>query len=378
MKYPRKILPAMFIIILVLSGADSVNSDTTYKKLLRESIFETGPAQAPYYFTLALSSSYTIDFSLTMTQGHFSRNGSWYSKVKSKSPSIGYFWALNCGDLVFINRRDDIVYVLNPKTGRYNKLAPIYEAYYKLNYLWVGPRDEIFVELSARNESETKQKYPNPFSRRTATRNYKLFRLLRNDNVYRLDESFDSPVYNISSNRIRISPNNEIYVHQRGGSAIVLNQNGRQLGISRAEGRAKDLSEFTIKRGRDKLIEVIDVNSGRVMLCDEFSRQIGNHNFKSTFDNNLICYFHSRYSFSTPDSGEIGADIPYVMGKDLNTHERYSVDLIECARPDYRYFNVADISINYLGEIYAIVVYFNDIGQITGDEKIVLYRWRRA
>jgi hypothetical protein len=53
------------------------------------------------------------------------------------------------------------------------------------------------------------------------------------------------------------------------------------------------------------------------------------------------------------------------------------LDLKKNTRPDYKYFNVADVSINYKGDIYAMYVYFNKPGMITGDEKIVLYRWRR-
>jgi len=30
-----------------------------------------------------------------------------------------------------------------------------------------------------------------------------------------------------------------------------------------------------------------------------------------------------------------------------------------------------------IGEIYALVIYFNTPGEITGDEKIVLYKWHK-
>jgi len=48
----------------------------------------------------------------------------------------------------------------------------------------------------------------------------------------------------------------------------------------------------------------------------------------------------------------------------------------ECPdEPGYLYRSVSEMECNYMGDIYAFVIYFNEPGRITGHEKVVLYRW---
>jgi len=346
-------------------------------QLIRDVIFETKPCYEPYYFHLTLADSYFIDFSLSNDLGTYGQTRYSSDGYCSFGPSIGYFWALNSGELVFINRHNNMIFVLNPETGNYFRLAPTSGMYTKLNYLWVGPDDEIFTGLSGYLNHNVDNNFPNPNSYIPPTFSYKLFRYHNIENGYVLDSKSDFPVFSTIPRLIRISPNNNLYIKLM-GKAEIIDKNGWPVKIASAMGQTQDRTEFIIQSGGSSLIEVKDISSGDVIMRDEFTRQIGHNNFKGTFDNNLILYFHSSYEFRTPDSGSVRVDIPFVMGKDLNSGARYSIDLMECARSDYKYFNVSDISLNYLGDIYAIVVYFNDIGRITLDEEIVLYRWRRA
>ncbi len=368
------ILISIFTILLIsgiMAGAD------IRSQLTREVIFETGPGQAPYLMPLALQGSFFIDFSLN--RNTYYNNDGGYSPAYSRQigPSVGYFWALNNGNLVFINRRENLIYILDPVEGQYYKLAPISGLYTMLHYLWVGPDDEIYVALIGGSESAAVQGYLIPFSSRSFPYDYKLFRFKKIENGYVLDKDAKFPVFSHLPNRIRISPNNNLYV-QKYPQNEIFNKNGKSIKSTSAMGQTQGWTEFIIQSNNYGLIEVTDIAGGEMIMRDEFSRQIGNNNFKSTFDNHLILYFHSNHEFKTSDNGSVMVDVPFVMGKDLNTGTRYSIDLMECVRPDYKYFNVSDVSINYLGEIYAIVVYFNSPGRITGDEKIVLYRWRRA
>jgi len=366
----------LILILVVLLISEIVAGADIRSQLIEDVVFETGPGQAPYLMPLSLHGSFFIDFELNRNTHYSDDRSSGLANSRQSGPSVGYFWALNDGNLVFINRRENLIYILDPVEGEYYKLAPISGLFTGLHYLWVGPEDEIYVMLNYLKEPAYSE-YPNPFSSRGCSIKFKLFRYKKIENGYILDTEANFPALPHSPTLIRVSPNNNLFFQYYRENAI-FNKYGRLIKNTLAQGQTQDWNEFVIKSNNLGLIEVTDINSGEIIMRDEFTRQIGNNNFKSTFDNHLILYFHSNHEFKTPNNGTVKVDIPFVMGKDLNTGTRYSIDLMDCARSDYAYFNVADVSINYLGEIYAIVVYFDKTGIITGDEKIVLYRWRRA
>jgi hypothetical protein len=104
----------------------------------------------------------------------------------------------------------------------------------------------------------------------------------------------------------------------------------------------------------------------------------GRYHFKATFDNLIIIYGHRDWSPTPIDMPVAYVNLPFLLIFDPVQETIINIDLTQDIDTSYIYYSVSDISINYKGEIYAIYVYFNDPGKITGKEKIVLYRWKRV
>ena len=98
---------------------------------------------------------------------------------------------------------------------------------------------------------------------------------------------------------------------------------------------------------------------------------------KCTKDNCVLLASTNIHWYELGNFYALPVSRPFFISVDVGTRQIKYIYLNDCGRDGYKYYNVSDFSFTYDNEIYAMVVYFNTPGKITGDEKIVLYRWRR-
>jgi len=401
MKIRRFSLLGALICLSCSSPADNPESPISYE---RTTIFETSPGEAPYGFLPQCRPSHTIQFELGLDQDFQALNDSLNIEL-TYAPSIGYFWALNDGNLVFLNRILRTIFILNPVAGHYYTFCPVIEPHTLPDQLWVGANDEIFVLLAKfdelRPDSLTVSGPKIPTDSTSPDDKHRIvFRLLK----YRplsegciLDTAFDMAEFDEPPRFIRISPQNRLYIQTWRIGPIwpdptkVFDEDGRFIKNTRAHGETSDGREFyTHSWPRDNLIaslldwitgnraaEIIAWPDRTTLLRIDLDRAHRNTNFKATFDGRLLMYLHNGKRLELPDGGKLVADFPIVAITDLANGDFVKIDLSECRREEYDYFSISDVSLNYLGEIYAIAIYFNDKDGQSSDEKIVLYRWRQ-
>ena len=401
MNVKRLCLLGALICLCISCSANKSNAPPSYERTI---IFETSPGEAPYYFSPECQSSYFIDFELNGTQLPSAAN-KLRSRAFSYAPSIGYFWALNDGKLAFINRRLKTIFVVEPSTGRYRAYYPVIKPYTDLVNLWVGPNDEFYVLVSSaemrpdntatddsRNRPASSWDYiPYSFT-------YRLIKYRPLSEGYVLDKDFDMAEHDKRPRFVRISPHNNLYV--QGWSDIsralqpagVFNENGRFIKSTFAHGETCDGQEFYVHPWpRDNLAasfldwllchcttEVIAWPGDKSILRVKMDHAYRNANFKAACDGRLLLYLHNERRSPLSHGGMLAADFPLVIIKDLGSDKIENIDLSECRREEYDYFSISDVSLNYLGEIYAIAIYFNYRDGRSTDEKIVLYRWRQT
>jgi hypothetical protein len=97
--------------------------------------------------------------------------------------------------------------------------------------------------------------------------------------------------------------------------------------------------------------------------------------FKCTSNGNIIFFIYEYDKIGYKNEVDIYNYKPYVQVIDIKG-TNYKIDpYFECLNSSYKYRSVGWIGSNFVGEIYAILIYYNQPGQITGDEQIILYKW---
>jgi hypothetical protein len=345
-------------------------------KYIRETVIETKPWTSPYYFPLKLN-----DYFYSFTNNPIGElpyppesNGIPHRRV---APSVDYFWVLNSGKLVFLNRQNKLVFVLDPKNEKWKEYYPCKGTDNYISNLWVGPRDEIYMNvfINDANDNEFRsfgelEKYSLKSSRWDNKATFSPIRL---------------PEYPPD---IIISPTGNLFISEMNYLAMGqytnsdnYNQYGSKLGQTSAQDNTRDGIMFNFQKTIPS-----EKNAFSIMNFDKnglFSERIreatgGRYHFKATFDNLIIIYGHRNKSLTPIGLPAMSVDLPFIIVFDPASERISEIDLSENINTHFIYYSVSDISINYRGDIYAIFVYFNDPGVITGNEKIVLYRWKRG
>lgn len=401
MKTLSFILLGALICISCSSPADDPKSPNSYERTI---IFETSPGETPYGFLPQCRPSHTIEFGLGLDHDFQALNDIQNNEL-SYAPSIGYFWALNDGNLVFLNRRLGTIIILNPVAGLYYTFSPAFESYIGLHELWVGANDEMFVCLAKVSEPKpdsltacTPQILPDSTSPDDSHRlSFRLFKYRPLSQGCILDTNFDMAEYDRRPSYIRISPQNHLFIQGWGDtldrfhSTGVFDENGQFIKNTLAHGETCDGREFYVYSWPRKTLaasfldwilcngttEIIAWPEDKSILKVKMDHAYRNANFKATCDCRFLLYLHNERRSVVSDSSILAVDFPLVKVKDLANNRVEQIDLSECRRDGFDYFSISDVSLNYLGEIYAIAIYFNYNNGRFSDEKIVLYRWRR-
>jgi hypothetical protein len=367
----------ILLLALILSGCkrNSEPSQQAQAKLQelsfsRETLIETRPWQRPYFFPLNLNRAH-YDFTNNPNgqKAMPERNIPYANELGT--PSVDYFWALNSGELAFLNNHFGVIYVLDYQQGRYLTFCPKLDPNELLGYLWSGPRDEFYLGIDDVSGKKTN--------------NLRIIKYAREG----ADFTQVGPYYPMSfinySFGIRIAPDGDIYARGWGSCREtacqygVFNDSGRFIDCTCAEGITvgglrfyyNDYLPFQFDK---KSLITLDKDSLIAKLI--FSPKYPQYNFKATFNNLIVTYKHRFFTQTIDRGATFYADLPAVVVLNASTGHSIEINLKDNPNGDYKYFNVSDVSINYKGEIYALFVYFDSPGQITGDELIVLYRWR--
>ena len=364
----RFITISIVLVSVIFIGLLSVTSVLAGDEYVREVVFETHPYETPYRFRPVLGGQANIDFAFENDYQTWQDRNSISSNKPLLSPGLGYFWALNNDKLAFINRREAKIHILNLQTNTYDYLEPRIGKYNNLELIWVGPEDDIFVQL---------QQGMNFRSR-------KLFRFVREKNTYVYDDISDFPPEVNSSRRIRISPLNNLFVsdwHKTPNNATsVYTCTGKQMGITSGDGenlKGQDYMFSSKNNGKYSTVSVTNLSTNSPILFEETKRLFNGFNYKYTFDNSLIIYSHYKDKLNIGKDSTLYVNYPSIFGKNFDTNDHFLIDTAELGRNDHRYFTISDVSINYEGEIYAFAIYFDHAGRIYGDELIVLYKWSK-
>ena len=366
---------AFIIVTQGCSGLLQMNQDRL--EFHRQKLFETKPWQKPLNFPLHLSYNYDVEnrfrFSLENRPPLFNADGNTpVADNTNRIPSTSYFWALNSGNLIFLNEQQETVYELDYKEGRWLTTKLDAGFVYGIRRLSVGPGDQIYVSGTANANSDKSGFYS------------VINRYVWQDNMYVRDYTFKIDEGKFVPQYLRISPDNWLYAFDwdmfssRIPSVRVFDEFGHFVKFTAAEGKTISGLEFNFKNtstpGTD-VVSVIQMDLDGNLYRLIPTAQFGGYNFKSTFNDYLIVYGHRANNNENPSGYRFQTDLPFVVALDLKNGHSVEIDLGKCRKRGYKYFNVADISINYKAEIYALVVYFNTPGVITGDERIILYRW---
>jgi hypothetical protein len=346
-----------------------------------EVMFETKPWQLPYNLPLSFGQSFYANYE-TNIRGEMSlpllADEPW---SQAGRPTTGYFYVLNSGEIVFQDRKLGRIYVFNSLGEYLIKIDLNYGNYVSTGKMWVGPHDEIYILYKDKNSPETTFDLG-------VRETYFLKRFAKRGNDWKLDHNFNVPLNGISDLFIRIMPNGHLFIKTIGSrdsdrAIKMYSSTGRYNGLTNAYGKTNQGILFEIgwiPKSPKNIIFIVNTTNDKILFYDEVENldfAYGLFNFKCTTNGLIILYAHARTEIVYGNSIHTYCNIPYVAIDDPQTGFFYNLDLKKNTRPDYKYFNVADVSINYKGDIYAMYVYFNKPGMITGDEKIVLYRWRR-
>lgn len=331
-----------------------VGAETEY---VREILFETRAHEEPLNLPIGLGFPSPWGKPSNLIEGH---------------TSLLIFEVDNEGEVVYVDPSDGTVAIFNISENRYRRFSPVVEDFIWPRTFCVGPNDEIYITMSREMKDPDEHKS-------------KLVRYIRNGAEYLLDNNFKIGIADWPMHVASISMDSTIYIdtydsvssfsHMYG----VVDYYGQFIRRSKALAKIGSNTEVYVNPGRSGqagTVEGVDVNTNA-----------------SIFDFHLDLRFH-RFLINTPDSSFALLQFKYrntAYKEDLKLQNFKPVVYIydyksgtitkilteECGRDDFKYFNVSGVCASPKGDIYALVVYYNAPGEITGDEKIVLYRWRK-
>jgi hypothetical protein len=250
-------------------------------------------------------------------------------------------------------------------SDRIDSLIPTLSENEALNYIWLGPRDEIYAVIS---------EYPD--------RNRKLYRYFNFDGDYTQDENFATPEPFDKPRVVNVSSDGKLffgiqYIGNYGRAEFdVYGPDGDFIKRSFSPCETADGSEFYFKKS-DVLAQEnrtsINIKKGNeLILGTSYVLSL-----KCTLNNLIIIIVGDYKRISLDDEKKLAVDKPCAHIVDLKKRQHITIDpYYECADPDYPFHTVSNVESNYKGEIFATVIYFNTPGKVAGDEKIVLYRWK--
>lgn len=257
-------------------------------------------------------------------------------------------------------------------TNRQIKFSPVSDYFNMMQIIRTGPNDEIYVELAA-SDTDGKNK------------SYKLVRYSRTDSSYVLDKSFLLQEQKKPFADLRICPDYYIYYKNIGKSYpesvfTSLAPNSPKPTTTGASCRNSNGNELCLETSKtesgNSSLKILDARTKSVLAQFSNNKILIYPFLKATLDNKVIVIAPNTERIELPNNKSLVNRIPTFLVFDLETGNVQEIATSDLARDDYKYYSFSQISCNFLGDLLAVAVYFNNPGEITGDEKIVFYRWR--
>ncbi len=293
------------------------------------------------------------------------------SKNKIEGHTSSRFFVNNKGIIFIMNQVNKPIKIVDILNNQVIEFRFRTENYNIMKYFWFGPEDEVYVWLSKRSDLT-----PSKFIS-------KIVRFFPKNRSYDEDLKFQLPTMDLPPGTVNISPDGNIYMERSGlhervfGSCDVFDSKGIFLGRSPAICNMMDGTEFTVRKERiNDVIHAygtqVDQGISLFAISGDFTR------FKCTFDGNIIAGAWDYDRIPLPNDIYLQNDKPFMTIIDPATGDAIKIDpYLLCKNEDYKYHSVANIDCNYKGDIYASIIYFNEPGIITGEEKVVIYRWQK-
>jgi len=331
-----------------------VYSETKY---VCEAVFETAPGEDPYNIKICMNQPSPFS-------------------AKPENPIQDYsilcpIYFDNKGRLIRANK-DITVYDVNADNNTI--ILPPMDEFNFRRIIRIGPEDDIFVELGKSGNTP----YQN---------NYKLVKYSNSNNEYIIDSSFSTDIFTYPFRNLFISPDGYLFSLSRNSNeenryqTNIINPYGQVEKQANAICRTKNGTEFyieteTLNTGIRK-VKIIDENSNKIIFEYEGASISGYSFNKATRNNEII--FNGAFFEKIDLNGDLSKfnKKPLFIVCDLNSNMQNEISMSDYLCDGYHYFTIVKTDCNYLGELFALAVYFNSPGEITGDEKIVLYKWHR-
>lgn len=370
LKSNAKVFLWVYLLCLIISGTGFGDN----LKFKRETLIETGPWTAPFYLPLKLGDYYYC-FNNPIGELPFPQNMINLS-YQGLAPSVDYFWALNSGNLVFFNRTKKIVFVLDIQKKKWKEYYPCNDMVKNLYNLWVGPNDEIYMNIGVSDKNINNGSVHNEIRKYSLSKS----RFAANSEFMPIQIACYAPDMTVSpTDNLFISEMTYMTTRPNTGCELY-NGKGAKLGRTAAQGNTVDGKMFNFRKtnpGESDILSILNFDQKGLFSKRVGEATYGRLHFKATIDSMIIIYGHRDREISPINMTVANVNSPFLLVFDPTSETITEIDLYQDLDTSYIYYSVSDISINYKGEIYAIFVYFNTPGKIIGNEKIVLYRWKR-
>ncbi len=297
------------------------------------------------------------------------------SKEMVASHQCTPFMIDNEGNLLIRRYIENYISIIDLKTEEVSKLTPLAGSYKWIHTIQVGPNNGLYAWLK-RDRKDLHSK---------------VFRFARKDGEYILNRDAAFPEFDWEIHCFNISPDNTIYCNQTdmsirfGNKYDVLDENGNFLYESEAWCKTMNGLEFSVNLERrigypyQFILECKKVDDNKRFFVEYLDSSIDPHSTMCTFNDDIIFVVRKFEDLPLPGDRYLHAYYPAVIIISPETEDHQWLDLkFDCYLPEYAYFNFGIVRVNYLGDIFAQVIYYNIPGEILPDDKVIIYRWRRA
>jgi len=340
-----KLFLSLFLLFILF---DSSIAETKY---IRETVLEVAENEEPLNLKI------------------FFRYPDPFSSLTFANNTVKKFDIDNSGNLVLWPYGPFVIYpgidsisVFDINKKQYIEFIPVKDEI-KFHYGIIGPDNKLY--------------FYSPYSSPTKC---KIIRFKKDNGGYIHDRNIEVSGIKGPNISLNISPDSCIYVNtsryendERLNYQKVLSYNGEYI---------KDTDAVTQNNEGVEIFEIFDDDIENFLFVTTNDEKIIAYipfNPEFNFERGKVkCTFDSRIIISSPMFKNSLMRRPVMVIYDTKNDDYNIIDTkLECPRDDYEYFNVSSVNFNYIGEIYAFVVYYNRLFDLTGDEKIVLYRWRK-
>lgn len=283
-----------------------------------------------------------------------------------------HFSVDNNGSFYLLNSADNSISVYDSVLNDTRNRRLTLDDFGRLRYFWIGPENDIYALLGKRDV----------FHPTKST--LKLSRFLNYEKGITEDEAFKFPEVDAFLGNLSIAPDKTIYIEERKRSSTgnrlytSFGPRAELLRSSIASGKTRNGLEFYLRHKKEDehfMTEGIQIGDEQRSL---FIIEGDGRDYKCTFDDEILILFQGYETLALVGDKYLRNNKPFIILVNAETKSLERIDLCnEIENMGYLYKNISCVDFNYRGDIYASVIYFNVPGTITGDEKLVIYRWRK-